>query len=123
MRRIALYRLDQIGNEIGAAFALRFNAAPALGNHVPPAHQAIEHADSPEDDDNGNAEDDESDHGAEIRASPYWRLPRTSDLSHGAKSHRGVDFVLRDHSRLRPEALDDGAHIGTDQGAGQQHLQ
>ena len=43
------------------------------------------------------------------------------NLTQSAQAHRGVNFVLAHHHGLRPEALDDRAHEGTDLRAGQQH--
>src|SRR5690349_19292938 len=66
MRGVAFDRLDEIGNEIGAALQLRFDAAPAFGDDIAPAHETVERRDAPEADENGKPEKNVSDHESEI---------------------------------------------------------
>ena len=60
--RIALDRLDQVGNQIGAALELRVDAAPAFGDHGAAADKPVVGEDRPQDDQYGNAENDIEDH-------------------------------------------------------------
>jgi hypothetical protein len=47
--------------------------------------------------------------------------PVRSDAADGLEPRPRVDFGLRQHRRLRPEAFDDAAHEWTDRGRGDQH--
>ena len=61
--RIALHRLDQIGNEIGAALELRVDVAPRLGHDVLPPHEAVVGRDPPQRDHDDNDRNYQPAHG------------------------------------------------------------
>ena len=59
MRRIALHRLDEIGDEVGAPLQLHVDAAPALAGEIALPHEAIVERDGIEADDGDDGDDDQ----------------------------------------------------------------
>ena len=59
MRRIALHRLDEIGDEVGAPLQLDIDAAPALAGEIALAYEAIVERDGIKADDDDDGDDDQ----------------------------------------------------------------
>src|SRR5438874_2426466 len=59
---VALHRLDQIGNEIGAPLQLGLDTAPRFGHDVLAADQPVIDGDPPKGDRESNRDDDQQNH-------------------------------------------------------------